>query len=376
MDAFIEIAFICPTKKDSMKFLDDGLKFGRQLMQKRLGASCFEDWHVGQFWNILDTRPYMRLLQTRVRFNFMMEDYKAAVETCMEMIRLCPGDNLDRYSDALWFAQLYLDYSLETYPEGGGLPYPEGGGLPFKNPKRDLYPTDEESWERLTFTKCSLTYTAAYASFKLLGDCEASRQYLQLATEGCRHVLIKILAKINKPAELCMSARAHNSTEDAHDYLYKAQDLWMADDVWKWVNNNREAQLATIKFCENEHCEKRESKAAEFKRCSSCHQVSYCSPECQKEDWKRHRLDCKQRAAIKAATKAVVEGQPMPKDNPMPVYTADFSGDAFIVTEGSAPSGVVVPDGPSKSKKKKSKKKKTKSKVQTSSLSCTLLCAF
>ncbi len=79
MDAFIEIAFICPTKKDSMEFLDDGLKFGRQLMQKRLGARCFEDEHVGKFWSILDTRPYMRLLQTRVRFNFMMEDYKAAV---------------------------------------------------------------------------------------------------------------------------------------------------------------------------------------------------------------------------------------------------------------------------------------------------------
>lgn len=123
------------------------------------------------------------------------------------MIRLCPGDNLDvrswlgpalchakRYSDALWFAQVYLDYSLGTYPEGGG--------LPFKNPRRDIYPTDEESWERLTFTKCSLSYTAAYASFKLWGDCEASRQYLQIAAEGCRHVLVKILAKIKKPGVL------------------------------------------------------------------------------------------------------------------------------------------------------------------------------
>lgn len=212
------------------------------------------------------------------------------------MIRLCTGDNLDqrswlgpalchtkRYSDALSFAQAYLDYSLE-------IPL-KNGGLPFKEPKRELYPADEASMQRLMFTKCSLSYTAAYAAFKLWGDCDASRQYLKIAAGGCRHVLVKILARIKKPGqrvlrnvdsrfdlcncsdELNMSARTHNGTEDAHDYLYMAQSLWMAEDVWNWVSNNPDAQDASRKACANTSCANKETSAAEFQRCSSCHQV-------------------------------------------------------------------------------------------------------
>lgn len=55
-----------------------GLFLGRILMEKRLGPTCFDDEHVGRFWDILDTRPYMRVLQTRVRFQFMMEKYRDA----------------------------------------------------------------------------------------------------------------------------------------------------------------------------------------------------------------------------------------------------------------------------------------------------------
>ncbi|CAN0478200.1 unnamed protein product, partial [Ectocarpus sp. 8 AP-2014] len=28
------------------------------------------------------------------------------------------------------------------------------------------------------------------------------------------------------------------------------------------------------------------------KRCSQCHAVGYCSRECQKADWKKHRKAC------------------------------------------------------------------------------------
>ena len=30
-----------------------------------------------------------------------------------------------------------------------------------------------------------------------------------------------------------------------------------------------------------------------LKRCSRCHTVMYCSPKCQKEDWKRHKPHCR-----------------------------------------------------------------------------------
>lgn len=40
-------------------------------------------------------------------------------------------------------------------------------------------------------------------------------------------------------------------------------------------------------------CCKEESYDGEFKRCSRCKQVKYCSAECQKRDWNEHKNICK-----------------------------------------------------------------------------------
>jgi hypothetical protein len=31
---------------------------------------------------------------------------------------------------------------------------------------------------------------------------------------------------------------------------------------------------------------------SELKKCSNCLSISYCSKECQRNDWKRHKLEC------------------------------------------------------------------------------------
>ncbi|KAJ4024025.1 hypothetical protein NW752_002589 [Fusarium irregulare] len=36
-----------------------------------------------------------------------------------------------------------------------------------------------------------------------------------------------------------------------------------------------------------------EKKGVVLRKCSRCSKVSYCSPECQKKDWKKHRAECK-----------------------------------------------------------------------------------
>jgi hypothetical protein len=28
------------------------------------------------------------------------------------------------------------------------------------------------------------------------------------------------------------------------------------------------------------------------KRCNRCHKASYCSPTCQRQDWKKHKIHC------------------------------------------------------------------------------------
>jgi len=48
------------------------------VVKKRLGDDCFDDDGdcVGHFWGLLETRPYMRVLQALVRLYFEDEQYE------------------------------------------------------------------------------------------------------------------------------------------------------------------------------------------------------------------------------------------------------------------------------------------------------------
>ena len=51
---------------------------GRADLKRRLGTRCFDDdgEEVGHFWGIIETRPYMRILQAIVRLTFETRDYQ------------------------------------------------------------------------------------------------------------------------------------------------------------------------------------------------------------------------------------------------------------------------------------------------------------
>ncbi len=40
-------------------------------------------------------------------------------------------------------------------------------------------------------------------------------------------------------------------------------------------------------------CGKPEAAGAALMKCSRCHSAVYCSVDCQRADWKAHKLDCK-----------------------------------------------------------------------------------
>ena len=45
--------------------------------------------------------------------------------------------------------------------------------------------------------------------------------------------------------------------------------------------------------CANMACAVHETRIKQFKCCSGCKSVAYCSKECQKDDWASHKGECK-----------------------------------------------------------------------------------
>jgi hypothetical protein len=200
---------------------------GRTALKKRFGSDVFDNGskYAGHFWDFVESRPYMRILQAMVRIAFTNKEYNKSAwvsfdlghkiyvlmyaihsEAAIEMLRLCPGDNLGqrgwlgslllragRVSDALWFVQAWMAPAADR---GDTIHH---GGTDFGKPSSEPLPASRE--EKLSeYTEANLPYTAAIASFKLFGDCTASRQYLSIAAKLNPIILVKILARLNPPS--------------------------------------------------------------------------------------------------------------------------------------------------------------------------------
>ncbi|KAI0650056.1 hypothetical protein C8Q79DRAFT_1006363 [Trametes meyenii] len=361
-DAAIQLAFLMPTLDEGVRLLEVTEAQGRARLKRILSPTCFDDddEHVGRFWGIIETRPYMRVLQAKVRFTFENKDYNKCADTIIEMLRLCPGDNMGqcdrlgsvllqagRIENALFFAQAWLDpkHSDGSWPDRGGCAF----GPPSKAPlSRDFIDREKK------YGDGAILYTAALASFQLWGDCEIARQYLQISACLNPHVLLKVLGKVDRPStyltaygnpeeaalnhrlpieSLNFAPRTFNGPEAAHDYLWLTQDLWMALDVWEWANSDAEVKSYVLKKCSRAACNTREVRVAEFKRCGGCKEVVYCGQVCQKEDWKARKPICKDHQRTKDYLKALMNGRsrPRPEGGPI-VASADFTPAGIATT--------------------------------------------
>ena len=76
--------------------------------------------------------------------------------------------------------------------------------------------------------------------------------------------------------DLNMNSRPMNGPEDAQDYLWLTQDLWMESDVWNWADQDAKIKATVQRMCCSDSCGKIETRVAEYKRCAACKTV--CPP--------------------------------------------------------------------------------------------------
>jgi len=117
-DAYVLLANeTAATLAKALELLRQGVAAG----ERALGAEPFEE-DVGRFWEIMETRPYMRARAALAETLWALDQREDAVEHQRELLRLNPNDNQglrDRQVEWLLWLECYeeLDVLFAAYKE-------------------------------------------------------------------------------------------------------------------------------------------------------------------------------------------------------------------------------------------------------------------
>lgn len=97
-DAFLMLAEETPKRAERLALLQQAVQAG----ERALGPQAFRD-HVGHFWGLVETRPYMRARHALAGELWLDGRFDEAVGHARELLGLNPGDNQGvRYELAAW----------------------------------------------------------------------------------------------------------------------------------------------------------------------------------------------------------------------------------------------------------------------------------
>jgi tetratricopeptide (TPR) repeat protein len=118
VDALVIVAELTRSPTKRLFLFEEAVKVG----EKRLGEDFFAE-NEGHFWDILETRPYMRAKKGLADELIHARRPLDAMRHLEELLKLCPNDNMGNRFDLLgtYLISDHLDQALELlnrYPEG------------------------------------------------------------------------------------------------------------------------------------------------------------------------------------------------------------------------------------------------------------------
>jgi tetratricopeptide (TPR) repeat protein len=116
-DAYVLLAEMAEDPQEMRSLYEQGVEAG----ERALGPKIFVE-EVGQFWGIVETRPYMRARLGLAEVLWATGERQAAITHLRELLRLNPGDNQGaRYPLAVWLLSegdlAAAERLLGEYPE-------------------------------------------------------------------------------------------------------------------------------------------------------------------------------------------------------------------------------------------------------------------
>src|SRR3954447_20480530 len=107
-DAYVLLAEQALSHREALGLYEQAVAAG----QRAIGPDAFQE-HVGHFWGLLETRPYMRAREGLAHTLWTLGRREEAAAHLQELLRLNPGDNQGvRYTLASWLLNLDRDEDL------------------------------------------------------------------------------------------------------------------------------------------------------------------------------------------------------------------------------------------------------------------------
>jgi tetratricopeptide (TPR) repeat protein len=166
-DAYVLLAEQATSRKERLGLYEQAVAAG----ERAIGPDAFTE-DVGDFWDLLETRPYMRAREGLAHTLWTLGRREEAAGHLLDMLRLNPGDNQGvRYTLAAWLLDLDRDEELSRLLE--------------------QYDEDSATW----------AYTEALLAFRRRGDTPEARKRLKAARKANRHVPAYLLGEEPLPPE-------------------------------------------------------------------------------------------------------------------------------------------------------------------------------
>lgn len=191
-DAYVLLAEQSRGPKEALDLYSAGVA----AAERDLGEATFQR-SVGDFWRLLNTRPYMRARHGLAQVLWVLGRRAEAVEHYLEMLRLNPNDNQGvRYNLAACLIEMGRDEDLGTLLSGYG--------------------------EDASATWC---YSAALLAFRVEGDSPRARKLLSVAKKGNKYVPDFLTGKAMLPSRMPETIGA-GDRDEAIDYAVGFLNGW------------------------------------------------------------------------------------------------------------------------------------------------------
>jgi tetratricopeptide (TPR) repeat protein len=192
-DAYVLLAQAGSGLERARELLEEGVAVG----ERAVGRRVFEE-DAGEFWLILETRPYMRARASLAAVLWWLGRREEAAEHQRELLRLNPADNQGlRYRQANWLLALgfydELDRLFAEYDGDGHAP--------------------------------GFTYTKALAAFARHGDGAPAQELLAEARSLNPHIPAYLTGRRRLP-EPRPEYTVFGEESEAIDYASGAGELW------------------------------------------------------------------------------------------------------------------------------------------------------